>query len=149
MHRGTTSVHWCNVRVAGTCTFKRLIPSGSSQCEKKHTAEEISPSLSHTLEPHVFRPLQQSASRSAMACQRHRLRFDCRQHHARRFARMDPLAVGFLILFGESGAKGGELVGEGIGCEQHGILCRHAMRFSADHGCHSTTAFAGCESLSS
>lgn len=82
-----------------------------------------------------------------MACQGHRLRFHCWQYHARRFARMDTLAIGFFVLFGESGAKGGELVCEGIGCGQHDILCGHAMRFSANHGCHASITFAGRERL--
>jgi hypothetical protein len=61
---------------------------------------------------------------------------------------MDSLAVGFLVLFGESGAEGWQVVGENLGCEQYGVLCGYAVCFLADYGRHSAVAFAGCESFS-
>jgi hypothetical protein len=61
---------------------------------------------------------------------------------------MDPLAAGFFVLFGESGAEGWQVVGEDLGCEQYGVFCGYAVCFLADYGCYTAVAFAGCECFS-
>jgi hypothetical protein len=117
--------------------------------KKKHRLGNTTPHI-YTLffEHNVFRPLQQSASPTAMARQGYCLRFDCRQHHDRGSAGMDSLAIGFLVLFGESGAEGWQVVCEDLGCEQYGVLRGYAVCFLADYGCYTAIALAGCECLS-